>query len=218
LIVTIIIIVLVLAILGAIAYFLSIIVNKIKYVKNTIQQLQLEEEMDPTPKSVSGATDLYLRQIQKDFPDYHHSDTELALEVFINEYLEIVHQGINDFKKSNVDPLLIRTLQQRTGSGNAYNIRINRTSICGYKKTDEYATIQLQVSVGYHWSNKRIETKYNVNYTFSLTNDNIASEAMECKNCGAPFESTTATTCPYCGAKIVRDTIMSWKFSSISEI
>ena len=207
--------ILILAILGGIAYFLSVIVNKIKYVKNTIQQLKLAEEIDPTPKSVSGATDLYIRQIQKDFPDYHHSDTELALDAFMHEYLKVVFNTQKDFEKSNVDTLLINTIQKREGY--VENIRINRSAIYGYKKTDEYATIQLQVSVGYHLNNTRVETKYNVNYTFALTNDSISSEAMVCKVCGGSLETTNAVVCPYCGAKVIRDTIMSWKFSSICE-
>lgn len=214
---TVIVIILVLALLGGIAYFLSVIVNKIKYVKSTIEQLQLNEEMDPTPKSVSGATDLYLRQIQRDFPDYHHSDTELAINVLVNEYLDIVYGNLQNFKKSNVDSLLLKTIQKQSGHGSAYNITINRTAICDYKKTDEYATIKMQASVGYHINSKRVETKYNIAYTFMLQNDSIESKAMECHNCGATLENTNILRCPYCDAKIVRDTIMSWKFSSISE-
>ena len=186
----------------------------VSHIANTIKSVCEAEDDIPTPKSVSGATDLYLKQIQRDFPDYHHSDTEAAIRVFILEYLKILYAQQQGFEKSNVDDLLLNMIQKQQ-SQTISNVIINRVSIYDYKKTDEYATIRLQVSVGYDLSSKRIETKYDVDYTFMIINDNLASHAMECKNCGATLHETNLLRCPYCDAKIIRDTIMSWKFSSI---
>lgn len=192
--------------------------RKVGVVKDTISELQKLEEIDPAPKSVSGATDLYLRRIQNDFPDYHHSDTELAIDVFIKEYLSYIYAHGKGFQNSHVDELLVNGLERKFNNQPAYNIVVNRTAISGYHKTDTYATIDIQVSVGFHMSDKRVETRYLVKYTFMLQEDHIATKAMECENCGAALESTQLTYCPYCDAKIIRDTIMSWKFSYIKEL
>jgi predicted Zn-ribbon and HTH transcriptional regulator len=192
--------------------------KRVGVIKDTISELRQIEEMDPTPKSVSGATDLYLRKIQLDFPDYHHSDTELAVDAFIKEYLSYTYAHGKGFQNSNVDELFAKNLERKFNNQPAYNVVINRIAIAGYHKTDTYATIDMQVSVGFHMSDKRIETKYLVKYTFMLKEDQIATKAMECENCGASLESTQLTRCPYCDAKIIRDTIMSWKFNYIKEL
>lgn len=192
--------------------------RKVGVLKDTLSELKQMEEMDPTPKSVSGATTLYLNKIQRDFPDYHHSDTEAAIDVFIKEYLSYLYANGRGFENSNVDTILDKGLERKFNNQPAYNIVINRIAISDYHKTDTYATIDMQVSVGYHMSDKRIETRYLVKYTFMLKNDNIVTKAMECANCGAALENTQLTYCPYCDSKIVRDTIMCWKFSYIKEI
>ena len=213
-----IILVIVLILVGGIAYFVSQITSKIGYVKSTIQELQKAEELDPTPKSVSGATDLYLKQIKAAFPEFHETDAESAINVFMHEYLDIVYGKTSRFEQSNVDDRLLDYLKVNEHRASPYNISINRVAISGFKKSDAYATITYNVSVGYHVDGKRIETRYQINYTFKILDKYMMSEALTCANCGANLESTSTTVCPYCDAKIIRDTIMSWKFSSIKEI
>ena len=50
-----------------------------------------------------------------------------------------------------------------------------------------------------------------------IEENDIEQKTLICPQCGGTYESTRQSVCPYCGAGIVRDTIMSWKFTSISQ-
>ena len=145
----------------------------------------------PQIKSVSGATDIYLRQITRDFPDYVPSEAEREIREYVNEYV--------------------------AGQGGS-NICINRISISGYRKSENYALVQYQCSVGYDRQGKsRCETRYILEYTMKLVEDGVAVFAMKCPNCGAALEKTDVTNCPYCDIKIIRDTILNWEVTSLRE-
>ena len=146
---------------------------------------------DLTPKSVSGATELYLNQIVRDFPDFLPSEAEREIAEYIKEYIE-----------------------QKQGM----NVQIHRMAISGYRKSESYAMIQYQCAVGYDTVGQdRCETRYQLEYTLTLTEKGVASVAMKCPNCGAALEKTDVTNCPYCDIKIVRDTILNWEVTSMKE-
>ena len=187
--------------------------SKIHSTAKFITSIQNDE---PEPLSVGGATDLYLERIRKDFPEYHYLETQFALAGFIHEYLSYKYNH-GKFTESNIDPLLPSIIERDSQNSPAYNIKVNHSSIYDYQKNEEYATVVFLVSVGFTRNEKRIETRYRVHHTFQLTHEGIASKAMTCNHCGASIEDTNIGVCPYCDSKIIRDTIMSWKFSYIKE-
>jgi hypothetical protein len=189
---------------------ISAIINTAKTIS------EIAEEM-PEKKSVSGATEIYLKQIKKDFPDFHHLDAENALKIFISEVLSIQYEGLNSFQNSNVDSNIIKLIEKTEFVQKISDLTFNKIAISGYQKSDEYATIQYQCSVGFNGDNKRFETRYRVEYTLRLSNQNIAISAFICPNCGATIENTSNTICEYCNTKIIRDTILNWIFTSIEE-
>ena len=208
------------AIVAVIAGIIKVIenVHHISNLTSTINALSNMEAENPEPKSVGGATDIYLKQIKSDFPDFSETDAESAINVFIHEYLNIVYNQTTRFDNANIDDRLLDYLDIKNVAVEPLRIIINQISIASYKKSDEYATITYNVSVGYNINNTRIETRYQLNYTFKILDQYRMSEALTCANCGGSLESTSTMVCPYCDTKIIRDTIMSWKFSSIKEI
>lgn len=179
---------------------------------------QVTEAMDDVVevKSVGGSTSLYLNKIQQNFPDFHNSDAEAAIKTFITEYLAIRSGAQKDFTKANVNDKISLDLSKNI-NGKVFNIRFNNITIYNYTKTRDYATIKYRVSVGYDVNSKRVETRYEVDYSLQLTNSDAASTAMMCPNCGGAYESTNDYSCPYCGAKIIRDTILSWSVTHVKE-
>lgn len=219
-----------LIVIGIILVIIAGIAYAVKYIKRTIRRKinnvlgcsvselthSLQEAELIQPKSVSGATNIYLKQIERDFPYFHNSDAEVAIKNFLTEYIGIKYEGKENFKNSNVDSGILSTIEKETPS-DIQNIVFNKISISGYHKSDEYATISYQVSTGFDLHSKRYETRYKVNYTLRLSDNNIATKAVICPNCGATIESTSETKCPYCDTKIIRDTILNWVISSIVE-
>ena len=43
----------------------------------------------PKVKSTGGATGIYIKNIKRDFQDFHEDDANLAIATFVYEYLEI---------------------------------------------------------------------------------------------------------------------------------
>ena len=193
-------------------------INHISSLTSKINTLSKMESDNTEPKSVSGATEIYLKQIKNDFPDFIETEAESAINVFVHEYLNIIYHQIVRFDNANIDDRLLDYLNISDCCVEPKNIVINQISIASYKKSDEYATITYNVSVGYNIKNTRIETRYTINYTFKILDEYKFSEALTCVNCGGNLESTSTMVCPYCDTKIIRDTIMSWKFSSIKKI
>ena len=177
------------------------------------------QDQTPQQKSVSGATSFYLGKIIKDFPDFHNADAETAIENFLFEFLQIKYQNKSDFANSKVDKGLISRIVSEKQSGNYKidNIKYNKISISNYIKNDDVATITYQVSIGFNLNGERQEKRFTIEYTLRLIEDNIASNAYICPNCGATIENTSETKCPYCDCKLTRNTVFNWLFTSITE-
>ena len=198
-----------------------------KAVKQTIgigitdasQLISLAKDIsqEPEKRSVSGETNVYLPKITKDFIDFHNAEVLSAINVFINEYLDIKYKEKTHFEHSNTEKGLEEIIQHSEVKGKPHNITIHKTAISAYEKTNEYATITYQSAVGYNINNTRKEKRYKIEYTLKLSENGICEKILECDNCGASISSTAIETCPYCDARIIRDTRMSWKFTSITE-
>ena len=188
-------------------------VNDIKTLINATKDAADE----PEKKSVFGATNLYLPKIEKDFADFHNMEAIAAIKIFMNEYLDIAYGEKKKFQNSNVEPGLETMINVSNVKSSTTNVNIHNTAISNYIKTNEYATITYQVAVGYNTNSERKEERYKIEYTMKLKTNGIAEETMKCDNCGASIDSTSHENCPYCDARIIRDTRMSWKFTSISK-
>lgn len=198
--------------------------NLLSPLNSVVTMAKMVEEMDklqdeaPEIKTVGGMTDIYLKQILRDYPDYHNNDAEDAIKQFIREYLYIKYGMASDYDKARVGERTDIYIDKQP-KATLSDIRINAIAIYNYQKSRDYATVTYRVSVGYNISDsKRIETRYEVDYTIQLRDNQVASEVLKCENCGGIYNSLTDTNCPYCGVGIVRDTIMSWYITDSKEI
>ena len=177
-------------------------------------RLAKDAEDNPEPRTVFGATKIYLPLIIKDFPDYHNDEVTVALKKFLKEYLEIKYEGRENFESANVE----RDLESTIDAGNGHDfsdLTVHATAIHSYEKTNEYATVTYVASAGYLLDGKRVEDRYKIKYTLKLVEDSFPAKMLVCPQCGGFIESTALKKCPFCGSGIIRDTVLSWRFTSI---
>ena len=188
------------------------------FLREALRVLRLVKDAPdtPEPKTVFGATSIYLPQVVRDFPDFHNSDAIAAVKTLVCEYLAIRYEGSPRFAKSIVSEGLIAMIDKTPGH-TVNNEVVHKVAMSNYVKTKECATITYQASVGYRLDGTSVEERYAVEYTISLRDEYGEKKALICPCCGGVYTSTSETACPYCGAGIVRDTIKSWRFTSIAQ-
>ena len=182
----------------------------------------LEGAETPSPKSVSGATDVYLKRILDDFNNFSSSDAEVDLEDFIREYLVFKYEGAETINVTNVGEEVLASIERASEPLTVSDLVFNKFAISGYQKSEDYATIKYQVSCGFNLSNSgktiRRETRYKINYSLRFKQgDDSAVFSYVCPNCNATLGVADVHECPYCGAKLVMDTLYSWFVASITE-
>jgi DNA-directed RNA polymerase subunit RPC12/RpoP len=200
---------------------IEVIGNTISTIGNIAQKVHADmenAEITPEEKTIGGATKIYLPMILKDFPDFHNPDAESDIKSVLKDYINCVHSGKQIFDNNAINKNVLKRIIPKE-RGSVSNINFHRVEIYNYQKSIDYATITYRASFGYRLNNKQVETRYEIYYTLQLSDQGIASKALKCKNCNAPLNMTTNTTvCPYCEAKIIRDTIMNWVVSDIKEL
>lgn len=194
--------------------------SALKKSKNEIPSLSqsTQNTREPTPKNIGGATKIYLPMILRDFPDFHSPNAESDIKAVMRDYIYCVHTGQNTLDSHAVNEnVLSRIIPKQNGT--VTDISFHQLEIQNYQKSVNYATIYYRTSFGYRLNGVLIETKYEIQYTLQLRDLSTSVSTLRCKNCNAPIDSLDAvSTCKYCDAKIVRDTIMNWVVSDIHEL
>ena len=209
-------------ILGVIAVtvvglLLKLVKNFAPLLREALHIFRLAQDMPRPvePKTVFGATSIYLPKVERDFPDFHNNDAVAAVKTLVCEYLAIRYEGKESFTKSIVSNGLIAMIDRQPG--HTVNIEaVHQVAMSRYVKTRECATITYQASVGYLLDENPVEERYAVEYTMSLRDEYGEKKALICPHCGGAYASTGQTVCAYCGSGIVRDTVKSWRFTSIA--
>lgn len=243
----IIVLVLILVILGIICYAYTTIRNKIRYysrqllgTSSLMKGLQtMERETDLTPRSVSGATSLYLPKIVKDFPEFHYDEMKVRAENVLLSYLRSVDQEEPDVLVEGTDELKenlqlrIQGLKIQGQREHFKQLRIHRTEIYQYRKGKGRCSILFQSAVeGIHYIEKSgqiltgktdhlEQSKYNVEVVYIQDRELVEAKEMglglNCPNCGAPLSALGAKTCLYCDTPVREINIHSWNFSAVTE-
>ena len=202
----------------------------------------LKQEEASTPKSVSGMTSLLLPKISSDFPDFEYNEMKSRAENVLTTYLLAIndrsvgtlHNGNDELKQK-----LESYIEMLNGKGlheHFEQIRIHRTEINQYRKTDGRCIITFQTSLEcYHYTTDengtvtsgdkqyKYQTKYNTDMIYiqdlsKVKNEGDFALGLNCPNCGAPISSLGAKHCEYCGTPIIELNIRSWSFSNITEM
>lgn len=241
------IIILVVCVAGFIAY--KKITGTVKEYSNALfgtdnpiegmRKIEMEEAM--TPKSVSGATSLYLPQIMKDFPEFHLDEMKTRAQNVLVSYLRSVDESNASLLTEGMDELKaelemrINMNRDRGVRENFQRISVHRTEIYQYRKAKGRCSVVFQSAVEYlHFVEKdgkiiegrkdiKTQTKYNVEVVYIQDRDvveNIGESGLglNCPNCGAPLENLGAKVCRYCDTPVVEFNICTWNFSSVKEV
>ncbi len=248
--VLILIIILTLCIVGFIVY------RKVKQVSNTVKGYsrailgtenpiegikQVEMVGSSIPKSVSGATHLYMPQIMKDFPEFHLDEMKSRAENVLVSYLRsidennptLLTEGLEELKSEL--SMRIQMNRERGVRENYQRINVHQTEIYQYRKANGRVSVVFQTAVEYiHYveqAGKRIagrsdiktQSKYNVELVYIQDRDVVENmgetgAGLNCPNCGAPLEHLGAKVCKYCDTPVVEFNIRTWNFSSVKEV
>ncbi|MCM1158180.1 MAG: zinc ribbon domain-containing protein [Bacteroidales bacterium] len=228
----------------------------ITYIRNKTQEMsralfgtsditkaakQMKQEYSTTPKSVSAMTSLLLPKIVSDFPDFQYNEMKERAENVLIGYLRAVTErnpavlkdGNTELKvqlENHIQMLSARDLQEHFDQ-----IRIHRTEISQYRKTEGRCVITFQSALEcYHYitdssavqegsKEYKYQTKYNVDLIYIQDRSLVENEldnalGVNCPNCGAPLSSLGAKVCEYCGTPVIEINIHAWSFSNIDEV
>lgn len=185
-------------------------------LKNAMQEGSREAD-NPTPRTLFGATSIYLPRILKDFPDFHMPEAKNAVGLLLTEYLKIRYGELEDFKDSNVERDLISMVPKAENAGAVTDVNFHDCAVRNYLKTQEYATITYIATIGYTALGRRFEERYQADSTLKLSEEGIPKKLLICSQCGGAIDTTAHKFCPYCGSGIVWDTKLSWRFTAVKE-
>ena len=217
---TIIMLILILAIIGAAYYLVYRVKQKAEELSRTLfgtsditkAASQMKQEYATTPKSVSAMTSLLLPKIVADFPDFQYNEIKQQLE-------------------NHTEMLFANGQHERYDQ-----IHIHRTEINQYRTTAGRCIITFQTALEcYHTitdsngnitegsSEYKYQTKFNTDLIYIQDRNLVENEldhalGLNCPNCGAPISSLGAKVCEYCGTAIVELNIHAWSFSHIEEL
>ena len=187
-----------------------------------------EKEINEIPKSVSSMDSLYLSRIKKDFPELNinelKSDSERVIIDALNaiekkdEEALISSKKVNSYIKSKIDDL--------KDSNVVYDhIKIHKTVINNYERTDSVATITLASSVEYFYkkdneTGKKVQTRFKCEYIYIIDSEkvgNVKALGLNCPNCGAPIKTLGHKYCEYCNTGVIDIVKKNWTINNIKE-
>lgn len=202
---------------------------------------QVEADYATTPKSVSGATSMYLPRIMKDFPDFHYDEMKRRAENVLMSYLRsidsdnvsLLTEGTEELKEQL--SMHIDMLHSQGEMAHYSQMKLHRTEIYQYRKQKGRCSVVFQSALEYKYyrekngkvtagsRDRKTQSRYNVECIYIQDRDMIEDEkdmalVMNCPNCNAPLSGTGARVCEYCGTPIVEFNIYTWNFSDVKEI
>ena len=224
---TIIMLILILAIIGAAYYLVYRVKHKAEELSRTLfgtsditkAASQMKQEYATTPKSVSAMTSLLLPKIVADFPDFQYNEMKDRAENVLTSYLHAITER-NPARLTDGTAELKQQLENHTemlfanGQHERYDqIHIHRTEINQYRTTAGRCII----------TEYKYQTKFNTDLIYIQDRNLVENEldhalGLNCPNCGAPISSLGAKVCEYCGTAIVELNIHAWSFSHIEEL
>ena len=102
------------------------------------------------------------------------------------------------------------------------NVVIHQTEIMNYTKNNGLYTITFQSAVEYVLSERKVQTKYDVELAFIQDEEKFSAQeagsvlSTTCPNCGGPVK-VKQNNCEYCGSLLTAINIRSWKYVRYKE-
>ena len=202
-----------------------------------------EREYENTPKSVAGATKLYMPQIMRDFPEFHFEEMRERAENVLRSYLYSIDRESSSHLTEGTDELraeletLIDMYRSEDTKEHFEDIKIHKTEIFKYNKEKGRVSIIFQSAVGFvnyverggkviKGKKDRItQCRYNVEVSYIQDREYIAETGMDghsltCPNCGAPITGLgNNRICKYCGTAVTEVfNINVWMFTGVTPV
>jgi len=228
-----IIIIILLLVIIAIVFFIKLKTKKFlqeyfnaSSLKDAIEKSDIEA--NESPKSLSSMDSLYLSKLKKDFPDLNINELKSSSEKVIIDTLKAIEnkdenvlissEKINSYIKSKIKDL-------KDDVVTISNIKIHKTVINKYEKTNTIATLYLASSLEYFYKKnkevgKKIQTRFKSEYIYIIDSEklgNVKSLGLNCPNCGAPIKTLGHKYCEYCNTGIVDIVKKNWIINNIKE-
>lgn len=172
---------------------------------------KVEEEYASTPKSVSAMTSLCLPKIKREFPEFQYDEMKVRAENVLTSYLMAISAGNAGLLKEGSRELKdklemhITMLKGRGEKERFENIRLHRTEIADYKKRNGRCTVTFQTSLQYKHTvmqeggklisgdpNVLTQSRYNIDLVYIQDRELVEDER----------DLSLGINCPNCGAPI----------------
>ena len=168
-----------------ISLFFRLIRMFLGFRRGDLQLLSSELELEESPRSLNGCDSLLIPKILHDFPDF---DITLA-KTYVRNYLKD------------------RLSKHR-------DLTIHNVVIAKYLPSGAQKTIVFQAALCWTESGKKVQKRYELNYTYLLDGD--TEVAANCPNCGGAL-GYGVNECPYCGSRVANALGNTWTFTEMKE-
>lgn len=197
-------------------------------IKKVVELSKIENQN--TPKTLSGMESIALPNINRDFPDININELKRQAESAITNYLEMVEnkeyieikyasESVKSFIKSRINDLSSDDIVRYD------SIKIHRTIVNKYEKSNGIATIYFQTGLEYMYkknddSMRKIQDRFETEFIYIIDEEAVGTKVkaigLNCPNCGAPIKNIGNKTCEYCGTGVVDIVKRTWYLNSIN--
>lgn len=247
----------VIVVLAIIAALLIVIVAAIFIIRSKVQKFSMEAfgtkdilqgkrdmeaRLAETPKSLRSMTQIYLPQIEKDFPEFDYdlykNKTASVLRSYFNAInakdTTLLTEECSNTLKNNVtgiiEDLNVRGLRQTFSE-----VAIHDVELARYDKNGVTVTILFNAAVGCFdfvedgsgkvvFGSRELKKQcvYDIEliYVQDVHKMGVYEEGalgLTCPNCGAPIKTLGQKFCEYCGGGVQEINTRSWSYESIRE-
>lgn len=192
----------VLAIILVVVYFTRKYMGPIAGVFSAIKNAT--DEVENTPKSLSGVEGIHMPKIKADFPEFDLPLVKSYVKSFALDYFAAMTAGEvvrSKFEKNCSHQLIDMMIAQANNKTKYEQPKVHKVVVSDYRKSTYDVTVVFELAVEYRYNGKSqpSQYKYEVNYTYFLE-DGAHQElsSMKCPHCGAPIEKVDRSSCPYC--------------------
>lgn len=162
------------------------------------------DEVENTPKSLTGVEGIHMPKIKADFPEFDLPLVKSYIKSFALDYFAAMTAGEivrSKFQKNCSNQLIDMMIAQANSSRSYKDAKVHKVVVSDYRKSNYDVSVVFELAVEYRYNGKSqlSQEKYEVWYTYFLE-DGAHQElsSMKCPHCGAPIEKVDRSYCPYC--------------------
>lgn len=205
----------------AVRRFLISVNRSVRNVSGLLTQIEkVTDDNMHTPKSLSNCESVMLIRIQRDFPEFNVQIARQVVNGTISKYFAVLNdrRGASGLRDTCTDAFVSETEGQIVTNQTRYeDVKIHKTVISDYRRSNEEAVITFQSAIQYRYNDKALmQFVYETHYAYYLSeNDAGENVSLICSNCGAEIDTLGVKICEYCGAEIMASVERTWKINKI---